>query len=55
MYEIIGSVGIQHRATNTPSDTGYNGVQGGGELGCGRRPTVEGFSYQPTWVDWQTR
>ena len=36
-YQIVGSAGYQYRATNTPYDTGYNGVNGGGPLGCGNR------------------
>jgi hypothetical protein len=36
-YQIVGSAGYDYRATNTPYDTGYNGVNGGGPLGCGNR------------------
>lgn len=45
VYQIVGSAGYDYRATNTPYDTGYNGVNGGGPLGCGRRYTnqVENF------------
>lgn len=48
VYRIVGSAGYDYRATNTPYDTGYNGVNGGGSLGCGRRYTnqVENF-YAP--------
>jgi hypothetical protein len=55
VYKIVGSAGYDYRATNTPYDTGYNGVQGGGDAGCGRRyMTKEGFS-APSWSQWQTR
>jgi hypothetical protein len=50
VYKIVGSAGYDYRSTNTPYDTGYNGVQGGGSAGCGRRyGSVEG------WSQWQTR
>ena len=46
VYKIVGSAGYDYRATNTPYDTGYNGVNGGGPLGCGRRYTnqIENFA-----------
>lgn len=51
-YQIVGSAGYQYRATNTPYDTGYNGVNGGGALGCGNRyssrvPVQENFTADP--------
>lgn len=49
-YRIVGSAGYQYGATNTPVDYGLNGVNGGGNVGCGRRAIpasqgnfVEGF------------
>jgi len=47
VYKIVGSAGYDYRATNTPYDTGYNGVNGGGSLGCGRRFTNQIENYAP--------
>jgi hypothetical protein len=50
VYKIVGSAGYDYRATNTPYETGYDGVNnpgGASSSGCGRRFTNQIENYAP--------
>lgn len=49
-YAVVGSVGLDYGKSNTPNDKGINGVNGGGNFGCGT-PFCQGVYAEPYIAD----